>query len=119
MPIGYLISTGLLAIVALLAVARHRPRRSSPFRLSYALGFLLNWPLATFLLLVASTALAIVQNGVGSPVFWIGLGFAVLASGGLVVLRGRALGTGPALERALDEGLGAEWRDSEIGRAHV
>lgn len=111
MPIGYLISTGLLAIVALLAVARHRPRRSSPFRLSYALGFLLNWPLATFLLLVASTALAIVQNGVGSPVFWIGLGFAILASGGLVVLRGRAQGTGTALERALDDGLGADWRD--------
>ena len=111
MPIGYLVTTGLMAAVAVSAVARHRPRRSSPFRLSYAIGFLLNWPLAVFLLLVLSTALAIVRSGVGSPVFWIGLAFAILASAGLVVLRRRARGTSPALERALDEGLGADWRD--------
>jgi acetyl esterase/lipase len=74
-------------------------------------GFLLNWPLAVFLFLAASTALAVAQNGVGSPVFWIGLGFAVLGTAGLVVLGRRARGTGPALERALDEGLGADWRD--------
>ena len=54
MPIGYLVTTGLLAAVALSAVSRHRPRRSSPFRLSYLVGFLLNWPLAVFLMLVAS-----------------------------------------------------------------
>ena len=117
MPIGYLVSTGLLAAVGLSAVARHRPRRSSPFRLSYLVGFLLNWPLAGFALLVASTALAVGQSGVGSPVFWIGFGFAVLASVSLAVLRRRALGTGPALERALDEGLGADWRsgvDAEL-----
>ena len=112
MPIGYLVTTGLFAAVAVAAVARHQPRRSSPFRLSYAIGFLLNWPLAVLLLLVASTALAIAQSGVGSPVFWLGLTLAVVASGGLVVLRHRSRGTGPALERALDEGLGADWRDA-------
>jgi len=74
-------------------------------------GFLLNWPLAVFLLLAASTALAVAQNGVGSPVFWIGLGLAVLATAGLAALYRRARATGPALERALDEGLGADWRD--------
>lgn len=111
MPVGYLISTGLVATVTLSSVARHQPRRSSPFRLIYGIGFLLNWPLAMSALLVASTALAIDQSGTGSPVFWIGFGFAVLASGGLVILRGRARGTGPALERALDEGVGAGWRD--------
>ena len=111
MPIGYLVTTGLMAAVAVAAVARHQPRRSSPFRLSYAIGFLLNWPLTVFLLLVASTVLAIAQNGVGSPVFWIGLALAVIASAGLVVLRRRAQGTGPALEQALDEGLGAGWRE--------
>jgi acetyl esterase/lipase len=111
MPIGYLITTGLIAAVTVSAVARHRPRRSSPFRLSYLVGFLLNWPVAVFLLLVLSTALAIVQSGVGSPVFWIGLAFAIVASAGLAVLRQRARGTGPVLERALDEGLGDDWRD--------
>ncbi|HEY7004715.1 MAG TPA: alpha/beta hydrolase [Gaiellaceae bacterium] len=67
--------------------------------------------MAVFVLLVASTALAVAQSGVGSPVFWIGLGFAVLASVGLAILRRRAQETGPAVERALDEGLGAGWRD--------
>ncbi len=68
---------------------------------------MLNWPLVAFVLLVASTALAVAKSGVGSPVFWIGLGFAVLASAVLAVLRQRAQGTSPAFERALDEGLGA------------
>jgi acetyl esterase/lipase len=101
----------MMAWIASAAVLRRRPRRSSPFRPIYSVAFLLNWPFAVFLLLAASTALAIIQSGVGSPVFWIGFGFAVLASAELVVLRQRALGTGPALERALDEGLGDEWRD--------
>ncbi len=115
MPIGYVITTGIMAAVAVSSVARRRPRRSSPFRLSYPFGFLLNWPLAVFLLLVASTVLAIVQNGVGSPGFWIGLAFAVVASAALVVLRRRARETGPTLERALDEGLGSGWRDGVDG----
>jgi acetyl esterase/lipase len=110
-PIGYLVTTGIIALIVLSAVSRHRPSRSSPFGLRGMFGFLLNWPLPVFLLLAASTALAVAQNGVGSPVFWIGLGFAVLASAGLVVLGRRARGTGPALERALDEGLGTGRRD--------
>ena len=112
MSIGYLVTIGLLAAVAVSAVARLRPRRSSPFRLSYVFGLWLNWPLLTFLLLVASTALAIGRTGVDSPWLWLGLGLAVVASAGLVILRQRVRGTGPALERALDEGLGAGWRDS-------
>ncbi len=111
MPIGYLVTAALMAAVALPAAARHRPRQSSPFRLSGVFGCVLNWPLVAFALLVASTALAVAQSSVGSPVFWTGLGFALLASAGLAVLRQRALGTSPALERALDEGLGATWRD--------
>jgi acetyl esterase/lipase len=110
-PIGYLVTTGIIAVVTLSAVSRHRPSRSSPFGLRGMFGVLLNWPLAVFLLLAASTALAVAQNGVGSAVFWIGLGFAVLTTAGLFVLRRHARGTGPALERALDEGLGAGWRD--------
>lgn len=111
MPIGYLVTTGLTAAVAVSAVARHRPRRSSPFRVSYLFGIWLNWPLLTFLLLVASTALAIDQNGIDSPGVWIGVGLAVVASAGLAVLRQRSRGTGDAVERAFEQGLGADWRD--------
>jgi acetyl esterase/lipase len=111
MPFGYLFSTGIMAAVVMSAVARHRPRHSSPFRLSGALGWLLNWPYAVLVALVASTAFTIAQSGVDSPVFWIGLGLAVLASAGLVILGRRARGTGPVVERALGDGLGAGWRD--------
>jgi acetyl esterase/lipase len=112
MPIGYLISTGLMATCVLLALARHRPRRSSPFRLSFGASFLVNeLPFVALGLLVASTALAVVQSGVGSPVFWVAFGLAVLASAGLVVIVPRALRTGPAVDSALNEGLGADWRN--------
>jgi acetyl esterase/lipase len=99
-----------VATTVLSAVARHRPRRSSPFRLSYVTGLWLNWPSVVFVLLVASTALAIAQSGAGLG-FWIGVGLAGLAIAGLVVLRRRARQTGPVVERALDEGLGPGWRD--------
>jgi acetyl esterase/lipase len=111
MPIGYLVTTGLMAAFALSAMTGHHPRESSPFRLSYVGGLPFNWPLPTSVFLVVSTALAIAQNGVASPVFWIGLGFAFIAALGLVVVRRRAQGTGPAVERALDQGLRAGWRD--------
>ena len=111
MPIGYLITTGGMAVVGMSAALRHRPRRSSPFRPSYIFGLWLNWPLVAFLLLLASTALAIDQSGIGSPGLWAGLGLAVVASAALVVLSRRAHETGPALERALDEGLAGDWRN--------
>jgi acetyl esterase/lipase len=112
MPIGYLIIAGGVAATAWAAVLRLRPRRSSPFRLSYVFGLWLNWPLVAFVVLVASTALAVDQTGPGSPWLWVGLGLAVVASTALEALRRLAHGTGPVLMRALDDGLGADWRDS-------
>ena len=111
MPIGYLVTTGGVAAAAWAAVVRHRPRRSSPFRLSYVFGLWLNWPLASFLLLVAATLLAIDQDGVDSPGLWVGVALAACAAAALVVLRRRARTTGPVLEQALDAGLGGDWRD--------
>ncbi len=106
-----MITTGGIAAVALSSALRRRPRRSSPFRPSYIVGLWLNWPLVTFLVLVVSTALAAGQNA-GSPGLWIGLGLTGVASAALVALRRRAQRTGPAVEHALDEGLGGDWRDS-------
>ena len=98
MPIGYLISTGVIATYTLLALAPPRPRESSPFRLSFWLGFLVNeLPFVALYLLVASTALAIVQSGTESAVFWLGFGLAVLATAGLLLLVRRALQTGAAV----------------------
>ena len=110
MPIGYLIHSALMATLAVATVAGHRPRRSSPFRLSHVLGFVLNWPVFAFALLAASTALAATQTGTGAG-FWLGLALTAVASAALAVLRSRARRTGAVLERALDEGLGPAWRD--------
>jgi acetyl esterase/lipase len=117
MPVGYLITSGGMAAVATSAVLGHRPRGSSPFRLSYLFGLWLNWPLLTFVLLVASTALAIDQSGVDSAGLWIGVGLTGVASVELAVLHRRGRGTGAVLERALDEGLGTDWRDHGVPRA--
>src|SRR5262245_30841168 len=112
MPIGYLVSTGLMATCTLFALRPPRPRRSSPFRVSFWFGFLVNeLPFVAFYVLVASTALAILQSGVDSPVFWIGFGLAVLATAGLAVVARRGVRARPAVERALSEGLGVGWRN--------
>ncbi|HEY1285421.1 MAG TPA: alpha/beta hydrolase [Solirubrobacterales bacterium] len=111
MPIGYLVTTVLMATSVVSSFSRLRPRRSSPFRLRSVFGFLLNWPFIAVGLLVASTGLAIAEGDLG-PVFWIGLGLATVAAAGLVVLGRRAQGTVPAVGRALDEGLGAGWREN-------
>ena len=92
MPIGYPITTGGLAAAAISAVIRLRPRRSSPFRLSYIFGLWLNWPFVVFLFLVGLTVLAINQTGLGSWGLWIGLCLAIVALvAGWLVLRRRAL----------------------------
>jgi acetyl esterase/lipase len=110
-PVGYLISTGLMAACVLFAIAPPRPRESSPFRLSFWFGFLVNeLPFVAFDLLVASTVLAVIQNGVHSSVFWAGLALAVAAALGLAFVVGRALRTRPAVELALREGLGSGWQ---------
>jgi acetyl esterase/lipase len=112
MPIGYVITMGGFAVAAASAVLQRRPRRSSPFRLIHVFGLWLNWPLVTLLLLVGWTALALDQSGLGSPLLWVGVGLAVVAAAAVAILRRKARETGPELERALDVGLGPNWRDN-------
>jgi acetyl esterase/lipase len=100
-----LITSGGMAVVAVLAVVGYRPRTSRPFRVSHLFGLWLNWPLLTFVLLVASTVLAIAQSGLSMGV-WIGVALTAIASAALVVLRREAQQTGPTLERALNADLG-------------
>lgn len=104
MPFGYLITTGLIAAGVLFALAPPRPRRSSPFRLSFVLAFAVNeLPFFAFYWLGASTALAIAQSDIANPVGWIGLGLAIVAIPGLVLIARRALPTGKAVDCALTE----------------
>jgi acetyl esterase/lipase len=112
-PFGYLVTTTLAAVCTAFALAPPRPRRSSPSNRSFWLGYLFNeLPFVAFYVLLASTALAIGQSDLNTPVGWIGLGAAALATAGLSVVAWRGLRAQPAVERALVEGLGAGWRSA-------
>ncbi len=118
MPIGYLVTTSLVACGVLGALAP--PRR--PFILgvlSFVAGFALNeLPFIAAAWLVVSTLLALDQTGLGSPAGLAAVAVAILAMAGLLLVVRRALLAGPALERALTAGLGAGWRGS-VGDART
>ncbi|HMG63580.1 MAG TPA: alpha/beta hydrolase [Streptosporangiaceae bacterium] len=90
----------------------------APLRRPFALGvlsFLLTLalnevPFLGFYYLLASTLLALSQGGIDAPGSRAAAGLAVLATAGLAVIAWRGLRAGPAVARALDEGLGAGWR---------
>ena len=104
MPIGYLVTTTLVAVCTVFALAPPRPRRSSASNKSYWLGFLVNeLPFLAFLWLLSATLFAVGQGDIGSPVGLVGLGVAVLATIGLAIVVRRALATSQAITRALNE----------------
>jgi acetyl esterase/lipase len=110
-PIGYLVTTALTALCTVFALSPPRPRQSRRSNRSYWLGFLVNeLPFVVIYWLLASTLLAVAQGDLDSPVGWIGFGIAIAATLGLAVVALRGLQAGPALDRALSEGLGSGWR---------
>ena len=111
MPFGYLVTVTFVAGCTLLALGPPRPRHSSPSNKSFWFGYLLNeLPFLAFYWLLASTLLAFSQGDLASPGGWAALGVAVLTTVGLVIVAWRGLGAGPAVDHALDEGLGGGWR---------
>jgi acetyl esterase/lipase len=106
-PVGYLVSVGLVALGALFALV---PLRTLG-KLSFRLGLLLNEvPIAGFYWLLIWTSLAFVQGDSNSVGGWATVGLAALTTAGLAVVAWRGLQARPALERAMAEALGADWR---------
>ncbi|MFI9600903.1 alpha/beta hydrolase [Streptomyces sp. NPDC052043] len=115
MPIGYLVTTALLAWCTFFAVVA--PRRPRPLAsLSFWFGLILNEvPFLGIYALVACTALAAAQGDLGSLGAKATVGVAVVTAAGLAVSAWRGLRTDQVVGRALEQGLGTGWRE----RVHV
>lgn len=110
MPIGYLISIAIPALVTAVALA--------PVPGGWTLGQVV-WrltlqvdevPLIFAVWVLANTALAAAQGNLSTPIGGVGLSLAALTLAGLAIVLWRAVQAGPAAARALAQGLGAEWR---------
>jgi acetyl esterase/lipase len=105
-----MVTAAIVAWCTLLALAPLR--RPLPLGLvSFLCGFVLNeLPFIAFYYLLVSVLLSIGQSGLDSPGDWAEVCLVVLTTAGLGVIAWRGLRTGPEVNRALSEGLGADWR---------
>lgn len=110
MPVGYLWAVAVVTLrtcFALVSLRRPRTLAELSFRFSLVLDEL---PFVAFYWLVAST-LAAAQGDLDSSSAAV-VGLAGLTTAGLAVIVRRGLRARVAVEQALDEGLGAGWREA-------
>ncbi len=111
MPLGYLVAITCFTWCTLVALAP--VRRPAPLAyLSLFSAVLFNeLPVVAFLLLVVTIAANVGQSGLDSAAAWaVGVGLTVVVVLGLVLIALREWQTGPTVDRALGESLGAAWR---------
>jgi acetyl esterase/lipase len=117
MPVGFLITAGLVALG--MAASLWPPARSG------LLG-LLTWlvsatpnesPFLVFYWMGASTLLAFSQGDFHGTGVWAAVGLAAGSFASTPVLVRRSLRAAPAIEQALDRGLGPRWRHAGAGRS--
>ena len=111
-PIGYV--SGVAVNAACVAFALWAPRWRGPFGVvSYRVGMVFNeLPFLAWYLLAASTAFAFSQGDIRTSGGWAAVGGAVLVSAGLAAVAQRGLRARTAVQRALDVGLGPDWRSA-------
>lgn len=106
MPIGYLITVVLMAVLTFCAVAAPTPGRPRRSRLRHWLGFMINeLPAIGLCWLLASTALAWSEGDLATPVGAAALALAVVTVLGLGLTAWRGTRAGTAVDRALADGL--------------
>jgi acetyl esterase/lipase len=110
MPVGYLITVVGWGIPTLFAVAPMRGRVRLGW-VSFFLGVALNEvPSVAFYFVVVSTALLIAQGGLHGPGAWVAFGIGTLDMAALIAISVRARTAGAIVGRALNDGLGPDWR---------
>ncbi|MDQ2904461.1 MAG: alpha/beta hydrolase [Chloroflexota bacterium] len=108
-PIGYLFPALLLTWCTFYVVApKGWPR--FPHFLGFYFIVINELPFLALIWLAGSTWLAWSQGDLYSPIGWVAFGFSIVTTLGLVVVISWGLQTAPAINRALDEGLGKQWR---------
>ena len=112
MPVGYLIAVGLVALGMAVAL---RPLSDSG-RLGMVSWFVSavpnESPFVAFYWVLAVSLLALVQGDLDTPAGWAGLAIAGVSFVATPVIVIRSLRARPAIDRALDEGLGRGWQGS-------
>ena len=115
MPVGFLITAGLVTLG--MAASLWPPARSGPLGMvTWLVNAIPNEsPFVAFYWMGASTWLASGQSDFHGAEVWVGVGLAAASFAGTPVLVRRSLRAAPAIERALDQGLGPVWRDAAGG----
>jgi acetyl esterase/lipase len=110
-PMGYLVTTLLFAWCTFFAlVAPRRPR--SLGAMSFWFGMIPNEvPFLLIYWLLFNTAMAGVQGDLDSPGGMVAAGATAATAAGLAVCGWRGVRADRAVELALDQGLGTDWRD--------
>jgi acetyl esterase/lipase len=110
MPIGYLITMGVAAAGMVLAL-RPLARSGAMGTLSWFLSAMVNEsPFVGIYWVLTASVLAMIQGDLDTPVAWVAAGLTGATFAGTPVLIRRSLRGRLAVEQALDEGLGPEWR---------
>ncbi|MFI6449556.1 hypothetical protein [Kitasatospora sp. NPDC050543] len=110
MPVGYLWTVLFVAAGTLFALAparRTRPLAGLSFRLGLVIGEL---PFVALAWLLLWTAVGFAQGDIHAPAGWAVVALAAITAAGLAVVVRRGLRGRAAVDRALAEGLGADWR---------
>jgi acetyl esterase/lipase len=93
--------------MTLVALRPPRPRRTTPFTLSFFLTFLINeQPFLALYVLAAGTVPPLVAGETATPSWWLGTGLATGTAAGVLWLAVRARTAGPRLTAALQRALG-------------
>ena len=109
-PIGYLISSSILALGTLCAVFRFRGGVLGFISLYF--GNTINeLPGFALLFLLFNSVPAVLQGDINSTVGMIAFGISLLTGVGLIVVILRAVRAAPTIVRALDQGIGRGWRE--------
>ncbi len=110
LPVGYAVAVGVASCCTLAALTSRRP--GGPLAsVQYLTGFVVNeLPVLAGYWLAAVTLLAAAQGNLRGPAAWVVVAVAIAALATLVRLAARARAADFVIDRALDEGLGAQWR---------